>query len=249
MIDLFSKLEIPDSCYLGKPVFKRLFYENTKLNTTDKKAFVNDIEKIEWAYTLKPETINISKYEDDKHEYLEVAIIQVRLKENFRYKRIAQIIQKAIPYPVVIVFRHDVSIALNLALKRINRADQNKIVAKEFFYTDWINLENPSSNEIKFIESLKIKSFSYNNFYEWYSDFVKRVVALNCAGLTNDFTLDQNEDKKDRVQELQQIYSLQQEQGKFESVLKKETQFNRKMDLSMKIKKVKTQIENHKKNI
>ena len=53
----------------------------------------------------------------------------------------------------------------------------------------------------------------------------------------------------DRVQELQQIYSLKQEQGKLESVLKKETQFSRRMDLSMKIKKIKSRIEKHKKNI
>ena len=43
-------------------------------------------------------------------------------------------------------------------------------VVKKFFYTDLINLENPSSNETKFLESLKIKSFSYNNFYEWYNE-------------------------------------------------------------------------------
>jgi len=176
LIDFFSKLEIPDSCYLGKRIFKKLFYENTKLNVTDKKAFTNDIEEIEWTYTLKPETINIQRYEDDEHEYFEIAIIQVKLKENFRYKRIGEIIQRAIPYPVIIIFRYDLSIALNLALKRINRADQNKIMVKKFHYTDWINLENLLAYEITFLENLAIKTFSYNNFYEWYADFLQSVV-------------------------------------------------------------------------
>ena len=63
IIDLFyKKLAIPDDCYLGKRVYKKLFYENAKLGVTDKKAFTNDIEEIEWHYTLKPETINIHSF-------------------------------------------------------------------------------------------------------------------------------------------------------------------------------------------
>lgn len=249
MIDFFSKLEIPDPCYLGKRIFKKLFYENTKLNATDKKAFVNDIEEIEWIYTLKPETINIQRYEDDEHEYLEVAIIQVKLKENFRYKRIAEIIQRSIPYPLVIVFRHNDSIALNLALKRINRADQNKIMVKEFHYADWISLENPLAHEIAFLENLEIKSFSYNNFYEWYADFLQRVVALNCAQISGSYELNYEEPGIDRVEELEQIYNLEQKQIELRSVLKKETQFSKKVDLNIQIKKTTQQIDDHKSRI
>jgi len=249
LIDFFSKLEIPDSCYLGKRIFKKLFYENTKLNATDKNAFVNDIEEIEWAYTLKPETINIQRYEDDEHEYLEVAILQVILKENLRYKRIAEIIQRAIPYPVVIIFRHDLSIALNLAFKRINRADQNKIMVKEFHHTDWIDLKNPLAHEIKFLEKLAIKSFSYNNFYEWYSDFLQRVVALNCAQISGNFELNHEEPGIDRIAELEQIYNLEQKQTELRSALKKETQLSKKVDLNMQIKKTTQQINEHKSKI
>jgi hypothetical protein len=249
MIEFFAKLGIPDSCYLGKRIFKKLFYDNTKLNATDKKAFINDIEEIEWTYTLKPETINIQRYEDDEHEYLEVAIIQVKLKENFRYKRIAQIIQRSIPYPVIIVFKHDLSIALNMALKRINRADQNKIMVKEFHYTDWINLENPLAYEITFFESLEIKSFSYDNFYQWYTDFLQRVVALNCAQISGNYVLSHEEPGINRVEELEQIYNLEQKQTELRATLKKETQFSNKVDLNIQIKKITQQIDGHKSRI
>lgn len=112
MMDFYEKLALPDSCYLGKRIYKKLFYENTQLNATDKKSFSNDIETIEWSYTLKPETINIARYEDDEREYFEIAVIEVTLKEPKRYKRIGQIIQGAIPYPVLIVFKHESAIAV-----------------------------------------------------------------------------------------------------------------------------------------
>ena len=151
MIDFFEYMAIPDSCHLGKRIYKKLFYGNAQLNATDKKAFKNDIEEIEWRYTLKPETINIQRYVDEEREYYEVAIIQVSLKETPRYKRIAQIIQRAIPYPVLIVFSHKSAIALNIAAKRINRADSEKIMVEEFQDTAWRNLETPEEHEKEFL--------------------------------------------------------------------------------------------------
>ena len=249
MIDFYSKLELPDSCYLGKRIYKKLFYENTTLNVTDKKAFVNDIEDIEWRYTLKPETINIQKYEDAEHEYLEVAIIQVNLKKGFRYKRISQIIQRSIPYPLIIVFRHDTSLALCLALKRINRADQDKIMVEDFHYTDWIDLKTPLAHQVLFLNSISIKNLSFDNFYQWYSDFLERVVALNCAKISGNYVLESESPDANRVEELKQIYSLEQEQKKLRSDLKKETQFNKSVDLNMQIKKLTIQINDHKSKI
>ena len=105
MIDvLYNKLGIPESCHLGKRIFEKLFHENTKLGATDKRAFREDIDIITWQYTLKPSTIPIQAYEDEQREYQEVAVLQVDLKTQNRTSRIAEIIHRAIPYPLVTVF-------------------------------------------------------------------------------------------------------------------------------------------------
>jgi hypothetical protein len=242
----YKKLAIPDDCHLGKRVYKKLFYENAKLGVTDKKAFTNDIEEIDWIYTLKPETINISSYEDEGKEYHEIAIIQVALKETTRYKRIAQIIQRAIPYPVFIVFMHDSSIAFNVAMKRINRADSEKITIDEFHDTNWIDLEKLTDYESRFLESCDIKGFSYNNFFTFYSDIVKRIIALNCAELSGVFSVDSKHLEHDRAKVLNSIKKLQHMQTELRSELKKESQFNRKVELNVQIKNVSKQIEHYK---
>jgi hypothetical protein len=76
MIDAFlEKLNIPDACFLDKPVFKKMFQDHVDLDAIDKKALSEDIDKIRWLYTLKPDTINIAPFQDDEREYLEVAIL------------------------------------------------------------------------------------------------------------------------------------------------------------------------------
>jgi hypothetical protein len=246
MIDFFEKLAIPDSCYLGKRIYKKLFYENARLNVTDKKAFSHDIKEIDWRYTLKPETINIHRYEDEEREYHEVAIVQVSLKEIPRYKRIAQIIQRSIPYPVFIVFSHHSAIALNVAAKRINRADREKIMVEKFQYTAWINLETPAEHEKEFLENLAIANFSYNNFFEFYSDLTNRIVALNCAELSGNYSAESEQPDVNRADVLETINSLQQKQAELRAALKKESQFGQKVELNIQIKNLTGQIEAQK---
>ncbi|MBU1059065.1 MAG: DUF4391 domain-containing protein [Proteobacteria bacterium] len=247
MIDLYEKLAIPDSCYLGKKIFKKLFYENAQLNATDKKAFTQDIEDIEWKYTLKPDTINIARYADEELEYDEIAVIQVNLKEPQRYKRIAQIIQRAIPYPLLVVFAHESAVALNVAAKRVNRADREKIMVEEFQDTPWLDLESPADHEKDFLDSLTITSFSYNNFFEFYSDLTERIVGLNCAEFSGVFTaVASNPKHGGRAEILEIINVLQQKQVELRVALKKESQFSRKVELNMQIKRLTEQTEAQK---
>ena len=96
---LYEIMMIPESCRLGKRVYKRLFNENAKLSATDKKALRDDVDTILWQYTFKPTTIPIQTYEDEQREYHEVALLQVNLKQDKRVNRLCEIIHRAIPYP------------------------------------------------------------------------------------------------------------------------------------------------------
>lgn len=258
MVDLYEKLAIPDSCYLGKRIFKKLFYENTRFNASDKKTFSNDIEAIEWRYTLKPETINISRYEDDEREYFEVAVIQIKLKESKRYKRIGQLVQRAIPYPLLIVFKHEDTVAFSVAAKRINRADRAKILAEELQETAWLSLENPTDYEKDFLGKITITNFSYNNFYEFYNDLTDRITALNCAVHTGCYSLTTNNtddtetaekaghyasEAANRLERLLTLERLQQEKTELRNRLKKEKNMGTQVQLNTRVKKLSDRIK------
>ncbi len=237
MIDvLYNHMGIPDACQLGKRVFKKLFHENAQLGATDKRAFRDDIDVITWVYTLKPNTIAIAAYEDDQREYHEVAVLQVDAKTQLRTTRIAQIIHRAIPYPVVAVFAYETTCAVSLAHKRFSQAEKGAIVADEFHTTQWFDLTETSGVEQAFLASLALADLPHTHFFALYSALVDRVIALDCARLTGQYSLEASTKKKtDRRERLAACHELEGQIDELKAEIKKEPQFNRQVELNTRI--------------
>ena len=249
--DFYHNMAVPNTCALGKRIYKKQFYENGQLNAADKKAFVEDIDGIEWRYTLKPSTINIPKLEDETHGYLEVAVLQVLLSAIERTTRIAAAIQKAIPYPLLIIFICGNQLALNAAGKRINRADSGKIVVETMHDTGWISLDAPKPWQVDFLANFCITKFSYRNFFDFYQDLVKRIVALNCAVHTGRYSLKKRGDNSGagRLEILLKMEKLQQERTETRNKLKKEKNLGTQVQLNTRIKQITDRIEAIKKEL
>jgi radical SAM superfamily enzyme YgiQ (UPF0313 family) len=247
----YQNMAVPEACDLGKRLYKKQFYENGQLNAADKKAFVEDIDGIEWRYTLKPSTINIPKLEDETHEYLEVAVLQVLLNTIERSSRIAAAMQKAIPYPVLIIFVYGDQLAMNVAEKRINRADSNKIVVETIHDTGWIPFNDPNPLQEAFLKEFSIINFSYRDFFAFYQDMVKRIVALNCAVHTGHYSLNAEIDGKNqnRLQGLRQLEKLELERSQIRNKLKKEKNLSKQVQWNTQIKQITDQIETIKKEL
>lgn len=248
-IDQFHEnLAVPDACHLGKRLFKKQFYEHGQLGATDKKAFVEDIDNIEWRYTLKPSTINIPKLEDHGREYLEIAILQVMLNVADRHLRIASVIQKAIPYPLVIVFVCGSRLAITAAEKRINRADANKIVTEASYDTGWIDLAARDAAQAVFLADFRVTNFSYRNLYDFYQGAVARIIALNCAVHTGRYALQAEANmtpkgNTERLEALRQIEKFHKERSELRNKLKKEKNLGSQVSLNTKIKQLNDRIE------
>ncbi len=232
----YDYMAIPEKCLLNKPLFKKLFQEHADLDITDKKALKDDIDKIRWVYTLKPSTLNIEPYRDDVREYDEIAIIQIDLTSGARAQRIASFVNKAIPYPVVIVFSFADTIAISVTDKRINQADKSKWVVEDSWMTEWFNPDVPNEAQQKFMQDMTIKSLSFVNFYAFYTDIKNRVIALNSATRSGTYQIVSAEKTKDRRESLTKITELEREITELRSALKKETQFNKKLELNVSVK-------------
>lgn len=244
MIDvLYGKMAIPEACQLGKRVFKKLFHENAKLGATDKKAFREDIDTITWQYTLKPSTIPIQAYKDDQREYLEVAVLQVDLKTLNRTGRIAEIMHRAIPYPLVTVFVFGTTCALSLAHKRFSQAEKGAVVAEEFRLTDWIDLSAPTPVQNEFLASIAVAALAHTHFFALYSAMMDRVIALDCARLTGQYRLESAVEKRAaRRERLAVCHDLEMQIAERKVAINKETQFNRQVELNTHIKRLEQQL-------
>jgi hypothetical protein len=245
MIDAFlSSLGIPEACLLDKPVYKKMFLDHAELDQTDKKALSEDVDRIRWRYTLKPDTINIAAFQDSEREYLEIAILSVELSNPARFNRIAAFIHRAIPYPLILVFEYEGKIAISVAEKRINQADKSKLVIAERWQTPWIDSRKPSAAQKGFLEAIQLHRLPATNFYALYESFQAQVVALIAADRTGTFAPASITVSKEHAIILREIDGLEREIAELRTALKREHQMAGKITLNGKIRERKDAILN-----
>ncbi|AQS59711.1 DUF4391 domain-containing protein [Desulforamulus ferrireducens] len=228
-MDDYRFLNIPDSCFVGSTIYKKLFYENAHLSSSDKSLFTDTINKVVWLYCLKPETINIPAYKDEVREYPEIEVIEVILNKEYGLNRIAEIIMRTIPYPMLLIFKLEDKIRFYMAHQRTSQSDSSKNTIEEFISTDWLR------NDSDLFAKLDIKQMRFTNFYTLYSDIVDAISIYNLSAIMpTDDTITGAEARELSVK----IEDIEQRIANLRSKLKKESQFNRKMELNIEIKRL-----------
>jgi len=238
--DCLGLLRIPQECYVGKRIFKKLFYDNARFNSSEKKAFQEHLDYVTWLYALKPDNIGIKGYADQEREYLETSVLMVQLKESKSAERLINLIHRAIPYPLLLICRFQEAVMLSIALKRFNLAEKGAIVAEELLSSGWINLNAVSPNEMTFLKSLAIDDRRYLNFLELYQGWEASFIAYACSKHSGNLKIEycHNVERKEL---LDKCLYLQSEINSLRSKIKKETQMNKKIELNTKINELKLQ--------
>jgi len=228
-MDTYKFLNIPDSCFVGTTIYKKLFYENADLSSGDKSLFTDTINKVIWLYCLKPETINIPAYKDEVREYPEIEVIEVHLNKDNRLNRIAEVIMRTIPYPMLLIFVLEDKRKLYMAHQRTSQSDSSRNTIEELISTDW--LDEGSA----LFPKLDIKQMRFTNLYTLYSDIVDAISIYKLSAIMP------TDDKITGIEARElsaKIEDIDQRISSLRSKLKKETQFNRKMELNIEIKKL-----------
>ena len=254
-------LSVPNNCVLNKPLFKKMFQEHANLDAKDKKALKEDVDKIRWLYTLKPSTINIAPYNDELRDYGELAFLVVELSSAKNAERMGQLINRAIPYPLVIFFVYSESkiiengteandepdvkdqkkedpneqLAICLADKRINKADQAKWVIEDVQLSSWLWLGRKSESEQAFVNSLNFTGLPHSNFWQFYQAIMARVQDLQCAEISGRFCLVDGEAAEQKRQQLQHYRQIEQDIKKLRAQIK-QAEFSQQVVLNTQIK-------------
>lgn len=225
----YDKLNIPSACMVNKPIYKKMFYDNADLSKTDKALFTDVIDRVIWVCCLKPEHIPIKPYLDEVRDYPEVEVLEVALSAEKGLRRIAEIIMRAIPYPMLLFFRLEDKGQVWAAHQRFNLADSEKVTVEDFVSTDWVTDDAP------LWVALDVRRMRFTNFFDFYIDWVDAIsihnaqcVLHNCENVTGEEArrlLAQQEQREAKIATLR-------------AQLKKETQFNRKVEINLEIKRL-----------
>ncbi|WP_440997537.1 DUF4391 domain-containing protein [Arhodomonas sp. SL1] len=239
----YDRLALPEACHLGKRVYKKLFFDNAELSAADRRAFTDDVETVTWQYTIKPSTLPVSVYQDDERDYPELAVVEAELRSPRRAQRLAELIHRAIPYPLLLVLVHNGRLAVSTAHKRASRAEHGATVAEALLLTRWLDAEAPEDVEAAFLESLAVDKLPRSHLYALYDGWHQRLLALACARLTGEFHVPTRaEHQQARRDRLTECHRLEGEIARLRAEIKQETRFNRQMELNTRIKQLEQQL-------
>jgi len=244
MTDFFEIIELNNNVKpINKKIDKKLLFEQIDLNTTDKKIISEFIEKILIVSVLNKYNVNIQPYTDDEIIYESVLFINVEFRKKEKIQRIAELLNYAIPNPIVLVFSYKDEILISTAQKRLNKVDKNKAVFSIINLTNWIDLNKITNMEQKFIDSLKFHNLPFTTFYDFYTYIDDAVYVLSNIEFFNDFRMFDNFEEKEKIKsQIEEVKVLEEELANIKNMIKNESQFNKKAEYNIKATQLRDEI-------
>lgn len=250
--DIILALGLPDGCRVDQRVPKKLLLENGAPMAADKRLINDGIEEIQWVAALKPNTIGVSDYRDDLREYLEIAVLTVTLRgssdkgeaKSTNAVRLAELVHRAVPYPMLLLLKSGQRMILSLAHKRWAQNEAGKIVLDGGVVSVALPDDAPSETALSaFTQALSLTSQPQTTLFGLYQGWIDSVRALLAARLTGSFkTADSPEQAAARRQLLAECERLELEEARLRTQAAKEKQLARQVELNLALKRVQAQL-------
>lgn len=251
MVLIEDILNIPKEASVNDIISKDLLFKEAGLNKSDKDKFVKFVKQIRWLYNIDDSTMRIKPYKDDEREYLEMQIINITLKDEFevynrntgnfhrydaRLDRIADIILRNMPYPILLSFEFKDEIKFYVSHIKNSLADYDKITLDKLINTEWIKTSNLSQLDKDFIDKLQLENLDYTNIYTFYDSFITAIIQYKGSKEVGETVeLDSNE-----IQNIMdEIKLIDRQIADLRVKIRKEPNFRDQMDLQMEIRNLK----------
>lgn len=177
-------IKFPETTYVNKLVPKNSFYKHLSMNADIKAHFINDIERIVWAYKLAPSTMNVSVGKNVQ----EIVVFLIILKEKKCPNDIFIFIDKNIPRHTAFIlsYRNEQCVLINYKEKNSFNVENPYKVIKTYS-SNWLCED---------LCSLNIEGSNMDLIYE---NMIREVagsqIMFSTDNLRNDIDESQKRDK------------------------------------------------------
>lgn len=208
----------PAQAAVNRPVPKTKIYAHAKPTAALRALFVEQVESITWAYKLAPETINLPA----KPDVPEIEVFEIVLKLPDVSHSVLRCIDKAIPFPILFVLRHNGRSQAIAAYKRPSDAASGQWVLGDYHATPWQKDDAPRA-------ALPV-ALDLQGLYE---QLVRHHLTIAARP---------GESLRDQLDRLAQLSAKQTTATKLEARLAQEKQFNRKIEINAQLRTVRTEL-------
>ena len=210
----------PPQSAVARPVAKAKIYAHAKPTAAVRALFVQQVESITWAYKLAPETINLPA----KPDVPEIEVFEIALKLPDVSHAVLKCIDKAIPFPILLVLRYEGHSQPMAAYKRPSAAASDQWVVGEYHAAPWQKDDSPSPRP-----GLPV-ALDLQGLYE---QLLRQHLPVPARP---------GESLRDQLDRLSLLSARQTAAAKLESRLAQEKQFNRKVEINAQLRTIRTEL-------
>jgi len=207
--------DLPNTTEVNKVIPKYAF--DTYSNSKQKKQFTELVQKITWLNKLSVETTNLNSI-----EIKEIQIFHFELKSKQKIDSLISVVDKAIPYPIVFIISIENEYYISTSKKHLHPLNQDNAIIDWKFESEWILMD-----EIKY--SINLKKSLDEVFY----DFCNQLVSPSKQKLKN---------IEEIVEYDKNVSSIFKEIERLNTAIKNCKQFNKKVELNMKLSNLKRRL-------
>ena len=247
---LIEAFDLPESSLVNQRVPRKLLLENGAPTAADKRSINEGIEELIWIAALKPVTVGVPEFRDESHEYLEIAVLLLTLRDGAKIKRLVELVHRAIPYPVLLLTRQGAPLSLSVAHKRWSQSEAGKTVLEGDIVSVELKNEVDSLILVDFYNSLPLGRQPRTNLRDLYQGWLDSMVALHAAMVTGGFALAENaEYAAVRRDSLRECGVLHEEIVRLRTLAAKERQIPRQVELNLELKRIEAELATTKQKL
>lgn len=199
---------------VGKVIPKNAFDSYT--NAKQKKGFSDKIQRITWSNKVAFDTVNLTGIDVD-----EIQIFKIELKEKAVIKDLLSIIEKAIPYHIIFWIECDDEFYISTSAKHQHPQNEDTAVIDYTFTSDWKSVgDNGYQIELK------------NNLDWVFKNFCDQLKSVETDSKSISELVEKQKNNDVILKEIE----------KLKSKIAKCKQFNKKVEMNMKLQKLQSDL-------
>ena len=210
-------LRLMKSTEFNKRVPKQKFYENMNMTPAMKKVFAEQIKIVYWKNKIASTTMNLAKSKD----VMEIEVLEIRLNTMQFNEKILRQIDKVIPYHILFLLEFEGKYQAWISYKEIVN---DTVKVNQYYHTAWVDEESLPC---------KLEGLDMNAVYE---NFVRQIAGAELSA-------DENTNLKEDIEQAEEKKQIEKQIKVLQAKIRKEKQFNRKVELNNELKKLRKVFE------
>lgn len=227
--DIIKWWKFPSATIINRNLPKTQIYPHMK-NAADKQFLQDSVQSIYMLASLKTDNTHIAVYEDDKELYQEIQFLYVKTKGKGDSTKIYKMLAHLLPYPLVILA--DEPDSFTIYTGRFEKLSTGFLKLVNVYPSSVYQDEN-LEEVLQQISLIDLPRQNLKTFYDGLRDEIATATAKSQYGEAVGNITGEEKDQLDALKK--QIEDLRGQ-------IKKERQLNRKINMQMKLKKLKDEL-------